>query len=226
MLDDSGCRGLEAVVDLAVTADVDLMVICGDFFDSNRVKDDVVRFAVQELQRADVETVIVAGNHDCLVAESVYNRVEPWTGASKVRILRGLDGETLVLPHLGISVWGKPLATYGDGAAPLEGMPPSQEDGRWHLAVAHGYFMGPQSRPWASFHITSEEIAASRRDYVALGDSHAFACVSGGPVKAYYSGSPCSGTETVAIVDLDDRTGVRVTRRCLRETSRCARASI
>ena len=216
-LNDIGCRSLDIVVDIAIMIKVDLIVICGDFFDSNRVKDDVVRFAVEQLRRADVDTVIVAWNHDCLVPESVYNRVGLWTGASKVRILRASEGETWVLPHLGISVWGKPLDTYADGVSPLAGIPAPPRDGGWHIAIAHGYFMGPQSRPWAGFQITTEEIVASRRDYVALGDMHAFACVNDGPVKAYYSGSPSSGSETVAVVDFEEKTGVQVTCYPLRE---------
>ncbi len=225
-LNDIGCRSLKRVVDIAITTKVDLIAICGDFFDSNRVKDDVVRFAVEQLQRADVDTVIAAGNHDCLVPESVYNRAELWTGASKVRILRASEGETWVLPHLGISVWGKPLDTYGEGESPLAGILPPNGDGGWHIAVAHGYFRGPQSRPWVGFQVTTEEIVASRRDYVALGDMHAFTCINDGPVKAYYSGSPSSGTETVAIVDFEERTGVQVTPYPLHEPGAYPRKSI
>lgn len=211
LLNDRGCRSLDMVVDIAIMTNVDLVIIAGDFFDSNRVKDDVVSFAKEHLQRVSVDTVILPGNHDCLVPDSVYNRVKLWNGATNVRVLRALEGETLALPHLGISVWGKPLASYGGDAGPLAGMPQPQRDGQWHIAVAHGYFMGPQARSWASFHVTTEEIIASYRDYVALGDSHAFSCVNNEPVKAYYPGSPSSGTETVAIVDLVEGTGTQVT---------------
>lgn len=216
-LNDLGCQSLDMVVDLGIMTGVDLVLICGDFFDSNRVSDDVVRFAVEHLKRVSVDTVIVAGNHDCLVPDSVYNRAGLWKDAANVRIPRRVEGETLELPHLGISLWGKSLDTYGDGEAPLAGVPKPQEDGQWHIAAVHGYFLGPQGRPWASFQITTEEIIASCRDYIALGDSHAFACVNSEPVKAYYSGSPSSGTGTVAIVDLDETEGVQVTAYSLNE---------
>lgn len=217
LLDDSGCRSLKLVVDLAIKTNADLVVIAGDLFDSNRVSDDVVTFAVQHLRRLSVDAIIAPGNHDCLVPDSVYNRMYLWDDATNVRIFRALEGETLAFPDLGISVWGKPLASYGDDVGPLEGIPQPQRDGQWHIAVAHGYFMGPQSRPWASFHITTEEIIRSCRDYVALGDSHAFGCVCSGPVNAYYCGSPSSGTGTVAIVDLMDGTEVQVACYSLRE---------
>jgi len=216
-LHDLGCHSLDMLVDVGIMAAVDFVVICGDFFDSNRVKDDLVRFAVGHLKRMSVDTIIVPGNHDCLVPDSVYNRTELWKDASNVKILRDVQGETVDLPHLGISVWGKPLDTYGDGEAPLGGMPKPERNGHWHIAVAHGYFLGPKGRPWASFQITTEEIVASGRDYIALGDSHAFDCVASEPVKAYYSGSPCSGTDTVAIVDLSESEGVQVARYSLRE---------
>lgn len=216
-LDDPGCQSLEIIVDVGIMAGVDLVVICGDFFDSNRVSDDVVRFAVDCLKRVSVDTVIAAGNHDCLVPGSVYGRAGLWSRAANVRILKGGQGETIALPRLGISLWGKSLDSYGDGEAPLSGIPEPQVNGNWHIAAVHGYFLGPQGRPWASFQITAEDIIASRRDYVALGDAHAFACVNDGQVKAYYSGSPSSGSGTVAIVDLAESEGVQVTPYSLRE---------
>lgn len=209
-LDDKGCRSLKLVADLAIKNKADLVIVAGDFFDSNRVSDNVVRFAVEQLRRLSVDVVILPGNHDCLVPDSVYSRGDLWSGAPMVRIFRAGEGETIAPPDLGISVWGKPLTSYGGETRPLAGMPEPQRDGQWHIAVAHGYFLDPQGRSWASFPITVDDIATSRRDYIALGDSHAFRCVYSREVEAYYCGSPSSGTETVAIVDLEEGTGVEV----------------
>lgn len=204
-LGDRRCRGLTHVVDFALAHDAHGLLIAGDFFDSNRVRDEVIEFAVHELSRFGRDVVVAAGNHDCLVEDSVYNR-GGWERASNVHVLRSARGETRVLEHLGMTVWGKPLMSYGDGEGPLERMPKPRRKSHWHVAIAHGYYQPPEARTWASFPMTAEQIAGSGRHYIALGDSHAFHSVSSGDVTAYYSGAPSSGTHTVALVRFDGST--------------------
>ncbi len=77
-LGDSACRSLEAVVDLANHAEVDLVIIAGDLFDHSRVNDSLVSFAAEQLQRLSVDVAILPGNHDCLVPGSAFDRAELW----------------------------------------------------------------------------------------------------------------------------------------------------
>ena len=140
-LGDSACHSLEAVVDLANHAKVDLVIIAGDLFDHNRVDDNLVSFVAEQLQRLLAYTIILPGNHDCLVPNSVYHRAELWQDATSVRVIRSPQGETLDLSGLGISVWGKPIVSYDGDLRPLAGIPRPQGNGRWHIAVAHGYYM-------------------------------------------------------------------------------------
>jgi DNA repair exonuclease SbcCD nuclease subunit len=216
---DRRCRGLGFVVDLALELKADALLIAGDFFDSNRIKDEVVSFAVGQLARFGGDVIVVAGNHDCVIAESVYHRREIWERAPNAHVFRTGGGETVVLEDLGLTVWGKSLATYGDGEGALVGIPPIRAgDEHWQVAVGHGYFQPSDGRTWASFPMTAEQIAASGRHYIALGDDHAFRCVADDPVIAYYSGAPSSGTHTVAVIDLDGETGeVTVAKHSLRE---------
>lgn len=208
---DKACQSLEAVVDLAIKTKVDLVIIAGDLFDDNRVADDLVSFAVAQLQRLPVYVVVLPGNHDCLAPDSVYNRMELWRDAANIRIFRAPLGETFAFPSLGVSVWGKSIDSYESDLRPLAGIPQPQRNGQWHIAVAHGYYYSSAAPLLLSFHITEEEIVASGHDYVALGHLIAFGCVSSEPVKAYYSGSP-SLAGTLAIVDFSEETGVQVTR--------------
>ncbi len=215
-LGDRRCQGLSHVVDFALEQRADGMLIAGDFFDTNRVHDEVVEFAASELVRFGGPVVVAAGNHDCVVPESVYHRAA-WDAATNVRVLRSGEGESHTFDHLQMTVWGKPLMEYGDGAGPLEGMPRPRGK-HWQVAIAHGYYQPPEARTWASFPMTAEQIAKSRRHYIALGDSHAFKCIAEGAVTAYYSGAPSSGTHTVALVELDGASGsVTVHRHSLRE---------
>ena len=92
---------------------------------------------------------------------------------------------------------------------PLAGIPQPEENGRWHIAVAHGYYVDATPPPLSSYNITKAEIVTSGYDYIALGHNVDFRCVHNGSVKAYYSGSP-SISGTVAIVDLAEEIGVQV----------------
>ncbi|MFC1977503.1 exonuclease SbcCD subunit D [Chloroflexota bacterium] len=210
-LGDSACHSLEALVDLASQSKVDLVIIAGDLFDHSRVHDSLVSFAAEQLQRLPVDVAILPGNHDCLVPGSAFDRVGLWENCANVQVFREPHGGTLDLPGLGISLWGKSMDSYADDVRPLAGIPQPQKNGQWHIAVAHGYYVDSEPPLFPSYNITHEEIATSSGwDYIALGHVVTFKCVCDEPVKAYYSGSP-SLSGTVAIVDLDEETGVQVT---------------
>ena len=208
-LGDKACHHLEMMVNLAIKAKVDLVIIAGDLFDNDRIDDGLVGFAVEQLQRLPVCVAILAGNHDGLGVDSVFERGNLWNNGANIAIFRAPQGEVLSLPELGVSLWGKPFVNNGGDIRPLDGIPRPQENGHWHIAVAHGYYVDTED-PFMSLQITQEQIATSGWDYIAMGHVALFECVCNEPVKAYYSGSPpISGT--VAIVDLAEDTGVQVT---------------
>ncbi len=209
-LGDKACHSLEALVDLASQAKVDLVIIAGDLFDHNRVDDSLVNFATEQLQRLPVDVAILPGNHDCLAPGSVFDREGLWDNCTNVQVFRAPLGGTLDLPGLGVSLWGKSMDSYENDVRPLAGIPQPQKNGQWHVAVAHGYYVDTDPPLFPSYHITQEEIVTSGWDYIALGHVVTFKCVCDEPVKAYYCGSP-SIYGTVAIVDLDEETGVQVT---------------
>ncbi len=215
-LGDRACHALEALVNLAVKTKVDLVIIAGDLFDHNRVDDNLVSFVVEQLRRLPVYVAILAGNHDCLTPDSVFERVDLWRSCTNVRVFRSPQGETLDLPGLGVLLWGKSINTYEGDVRPLAGIPRPTGNGQWHIAVAHGYYVNTDPPLFPSLHITDEEIVNSGWDYIALGHSPVFRCVCDEPVNAYYCDSP-SLSGTVNIVDFAEETGVQVTCYPLRE---------
>ena len=221
LLDDSACESLVAVVDFAIRSKVDLVIVAGDLFDYSRVDDKLVSFVAGQLQRLRVPTVILPGNHDCLVPGSVYAREEPWSDCGSVRILREPHGEILDLREPGVAIWGKSNNSDDSDVRPLEGIPQPPGKSQWNIAVAHGYYVGTRPPLFPSYHITKEEIITSGWDYIALGHVPMFRCVCSEPVKAYYCGSP-SMSGTVALVDLAEETGVQVTRHLLQEGNNLA----
>lgn len=209
-INDRDCPNLESTVDVAIKLGVDLVIIAGDFFDHNWVDDSLVSFVVEQLQRLSVPVLILPGNHDCLTPDSVYERDEFWSRCTNATIFRSPGGEVINLPGPGMSVWGKSIDSYIHDVSPMAGIPQPQRKGLWHIAVAHGYYVGDSYPLFPSYHITQQEIATSSSwDYIALGHLPTFRCVGNGPVIACYSGSPLM-SRAVAIVDLDDETGVQV----------------
>lgn len=206
-VDNRAQRALKALVDLSIQAETSLVIIAGDLFDHNQVDATTLEFTLRELFRAFVPVVILPGNHDCLVPDSVYRRAYFSKLAPNVRVFTALQGEKFSFPELALAIWGKPINSYGGDLRPMAGIPPRGKE-QWQIAVAHGYYVGARASQNCSFQISEEEITQSCQDYVALGHWTVFRCVCNGPVKAYYSGSP-SETGTVAIVDLDG-VGVQV----------------
>jgi len=203
---DKGCGHLVSLVNAARETRTDLVIVAGDLFDSNAVGDDLVGFVVEQLQDLSCGVVILPGNHDCLDEGSVFDRKEFGDPRGNIQILRTPGGETLNYPDLGICLWGKPILSTD--VRPLSGIPRPERLDRWHVALAHGYFVDRLPSLFPSYHITAEEIVNSGWDYIALGHVPTFRCVCDERVKAFYSGSP-STSGTVAIVDLTEEAGVQ-----------------
>ncbi len=72
--------------------------------------------------------------------------------------------------------------------SPFEGIP-ERGDYAWSLAVGHGHFIHPKALLHHSFHILESELAASGRDYVALGHWEQMTRVAAGETVAAYSGA-------------------------------------
>lgn len=210
LLGDKACHSLETIVALATKARVDLVAIAGDLFDHHRIGDSLVSFVAEQLRSLPAYVAILPGNHDCLVPGSAFERVELWKDCANVRVFRALEGETLDLPGLEVSVWGKPVESYESNIRPLAGIPQNQSRGKWHITVAHGHYASNDADSSRSLRITHDEIINSRQDYIALGHWPSFSCICSEPVISYYCGSP-PVTNTVAIVDLAEETGVQVT---------------
>jgi DNA repair exonuclease SbcCD nuclease subunit len=208
--DDNACQSLQGVVNLAIKSRVDILLVAGDLFDHNRVEDSLLEFVKEQFRRLPIPVVVLPGNHDCLVPGGVFSKSGFWQDCRNIHVFRETQGETLDLPHLNVSIWGKPIDTYMGDVHPLEDIPAAGNDDAWNIAMAHGYFVDTESPIHPSYHITEAEIEKADRDYIALGHVPVFRCVCDNPV-AYYAGSP-SMFGTAALVTLSEKTGVQVTR--------------
>ena len=190
------------IVDLALGADFDLVLIAGDLFNDGRPTQSTVDFVAAQLGRLSIPVCILPGNHDCYDDTSVYRTAHfPAT----VRILTG-QPSVLTFPDLDVTVYGNAITSRQSRLSPLGGLAPTGAT-RWHIAMAHGNLVRSDI-PTPTRPITPDELRHSGMDYVAMGDWHAFADYTQGGVRACYSGSPepvamdQKGSGFVATVDL------------------------
>lgn len=199
------------VIDLANEVDAQALLIAGDFFDNDRVSDDVVRFAGEQIRRFEGRTYLLPGNHDAMDDGKLYWRHDLEAMAPRLRIFRAHGGETMLAEDLDLVLWGRAYLDSDWHFRPLDGVP-GRLDGRWHIAMGHGHFVPEGGDTGRSLLIHEHEIAsmAGQWDYLALGHWEPHADVSRGGMTAVYSGAPMPLSDAnrragwAAVVDFDE----------------------
>ncbi len=207
------------VITIANREQVDLTLIVGDLFDSSRVTEEALEFAMREIARAEMPVVMIPGNHDAHDESSVYARLSPVELPANLHLILEPEGKRIDFPELSARVWGRALVEHSPEYRPLSGVPPASP-AVWNIAMAHGLFTESDEDSRSS-PITAADIAATNYDYVALGHIHVFSDVSQGSTRAFYCGTPgpmYSSTESgwVARVTCEPGGPVKVERLAVR----------
>ena len=182
---------LETIMGASHDLDADLILIAGDFFDNNRVKEPLVEATGAIISNTAKPVVILPGNHDPFMDGSMYRNF-PHHFDDNVHIFDSADGRLLILDDLGVQIWGQAHTSYDD-FSPAEACPlwdRSIDPPLWRIAMAHGSAVGFDGRLSFGYKIEEEHLADLEAHYVALGhlDRHG---QTGPPVtNAYYSGAP------------------------------------
>ena len=154
----------------AVDLDADLVLIAGDFFDNNRVKEPLVAETASIVGSTGKPVVILPGNHDPHMPGSMYDRFAHHF-ADHVHIFNDADGQLLTLDDVGVQIWGQAHTSYDDFSP--AGAGPAWEDQLdpplWRIAMAHGSAVGFDGRLSFGYRIEEEHLADLQAHYVALG---------------------------------------------------------
>jgi len=215
---DTGVAGLAAVLATARVLRADVVLLAGDTFDTHQLSSAAIDRAGALLAQAGRPVVILPGNHDPALPESVYLR-GGYAQIANLGILGITHDEAVAFPDLDLEIWGHAHRDYFD-MPPLRGPRPSST--RWQIAIGHGHYEPPETRAnplRPSWVFGDEEIAATAADYLALGHWDRPARVGNGAVPAYYSGSP-DLAKTLNLVRLRAMGEVLVTRETLAPPSR------
>jgi DNA repair exonuclease len=187
-------------VDLALAEHVDLFLISGDLFDSNVQPRRSVERVAAELKRlvdARIRTVIIPGTHDVYDRASIYRAYDlPALAGSTpsddyVTVLRP-DLPYVHLASCDTIVHGSVFATKRAPHSPLQGLVADVPGiaATWRIGMVHGSVAIPGKTDRDEVVITTDEIAATGLDYLALGHWHSAQTGRAGKVTYAYAGAP------------------------------------
>ena len=189
-----------ATIDLALAEKVDLLLIAGDLFDSNvQPKRSVERVAAElkRLAESKIRTVIIPGTHDCFDRSSIYRAydLKALAGSTAdddlVTILTP-DRPSIHLTACDVIVHGPVFATKRAPHSPLRDLAgtPGDSPATWRIGMVHGSIAIPGKTERDDVVITTEEVAATGFDYLALGHWHSSQQSRAGGVTYAYAGAP------------------------------------
>ena len=199
---------LQKVVNAVGDQEPDYLLLSGDVFDNQRIDDDVIRYFLDEISRAQVPSIVLPGNHDLMNDTSIYSRVIFDHSPENLYVFREPTGQLISFKH--IDFWGKAMNEHSPSFRPVEGMPDASS-GKWLVSMAHGHFEEKTTCSGRSSLIFPEDISSLNCDYLALGHWDVHTDISQGAVIAVYSGCPMGiggGSGSVTAVELSLASGV------------------
>ncbi|PKB68156.1 MAG: hypothetical protein BZY82_01305, partial [SAR202 cluster bacterium Io17-Chloro-G3] len=198
---------LQKVVNAVGDQEPDYLLLSGDVFDNQRIDDDVIRYFLDEISRAQVPSIVLPGNHDLMNDTSIYSRVIFDHSPENLYVFREPTGQLISFKH--IDFWGKAMNEHSPSFRPVEGMPDASS-GKWLVSMAHGHFEEKTTCSGRSSLIFPEDISSLNCDYLALGHWDVHTDISQGAVIAVYSGCPMGiggGSGSVTAVELSLASG-------------------
>ncbi|MDO4731421.1 MAG: DNA repair exonuclease [Clostridia bacterium] len=173
-------------ISLCKDKDVDLLLIAGDFFESNNV-DSETMIALRKVFSSipDTRIFIALGNHDFMSADLFENYVN----LENVHIFSS-DWEKISIEELNVDVYGRSFGTSHIKRSFFNDFKFNVSDDAINIMVMHADIVDREIKSQYN-PITIEQISKSDMDYIALGHMHkASKAQRKGKTSFAYSGSP------------------------------------
>ncbi|MGV2865188.1 metallophosphoesterase family protein [Achromobacter sp. AGC39] len=179
---------VQRIAALGTERGVDAVLVAGDVFDTQGVSDRTIRRLFAAMAAYAGPWVMIAGNHDAALADSVWSRA-----AQLDCIPANVHVPTQIgvvdLPDINVAVLAAPLTqrhTYDDVTQAFDSL--DTEPGRVRVGLAHGSVAGrlPDTID-ATNPIAPDRAARARLDYLALGDWHGCLAID---ARTWYAGTP------------------------------------
>jgi len=187
-LAEARLTAVETVARLATEHKVDAVLVAGDVFDAQTVAERTIRKLFNALAGFPGPWLMIPGNHDAALAESVWTRAQR-LGGLPANLHLALQGKVLDFPALGFSALTAPLTqrhTYNDLTEWFDHAPTAA--GQVRIGLAHGSVQGVLADGIDSANpIGADRATRARLDYLALGDWHGCKQIDN---RTWYSGTP------------------------------------
>lgn len=180
-------RTVERIAELAAEREVDAVVVAGDVFETNAVSDETLRRTLSALGGFKGPWLLLPGNHDAALADSVWTRLKRLKPPGNV-ITMTTAAPQLVAEHR-LAILPAPLCRRHEAldlTAAFDHMdtPP----GAVRLGVAHGSVSNRLPERGESYNeIADDRAERARLDYLALGDWHGTQEIA---PRTWYAGTP------------------------------------
>ncbi|WP_115684846.1 metallophosphoesterase family protein [Corynebacterium senegalense] len=185
--DDARLAAVTRLGELARERGAEFIVVAGDVFEHNALEKQTRGRALETLKALPVPVYLLPGNHDPLVADSMFARTR------ELDNVRVLDSSEVVEVRPGVEIVGAPLkAKHATEDLVARALRPLGPTDAVRIAVGHGQV---QSRAAETAPDTIDlagveaKLADGTIDYLALGDTHSTASL-GGTGRVWFSGSP------------------------------------
>lgn len=178
---------VERLAALAIERSVDAVLVAGDVFDAQTVSDKTIRRLFNAMSGYPGAWVMLPGNHDAALAESVWTRAHR-LGVVPPNIVTCLEPSVRMVGER-FAVLPAPLMqrhTYGDLTEWFSSA--SSPEGLYRIGLAHGCVQGVLPEDVDSANpIAANRAATAGLDYLALGDWHGTKRID---ERTWYAGTP------------------------------------
>lgn len=179
---------VERIAAFATAGNYDAVLVAGDVFDAQTVAERSIRRLFNAMQSFKGPWILLPGNHDAALAESVWTRAQRM-GVVPDTVHLALEAIPLSFPDVGMVVLPAPLTqrqTPSDLTAWFDHA--DTDDGLLRVGLAHGSVQGILADTIDSPNpIAPTRADTARLDYLALGDWHGTKQIN---PRIWYSGTP------------------------------------
>lgn len=187
MLREQRLKTIERIGRIAVEQSVDFCCVAGDIFEMNTVEDTTLRRTLHILAGIDVPWLLLPGNHDPALAESVWTRMERIGVPANVHLLTTF--EPFLLEQLRIAVLPAPLRARHESRDVTAAFNTMQTPEGWiRIGLGHGS-VEHRLPDGAETHnpISDQRADEAQLDFLALGDWHGAMQIA---PRTWYAGTP------------------------------------
>lgn len=178
---------VESIFIYAKSKRIPLILCAGDAIDNGQLTDPshLDRLIRIVSKYPEVKLILIAGNHDPLMSNSVYFRMDKSLYPANFTLV--MDDDIISMPELNLNIFASSIREKNGNYNTLNWINDADIDShKINVGLAHGSIQN-QRFSNNSFPIEPDFAKQKKLDYLALGDWHSYQKING---RTYYPGTP------------------------------------